>query len=176
MKIETFKPPFPLPILDPLKPTLMAFLGGSIESGTAVEWQAELGRRVLKRSFDAMVSSAISYAPASRKTLLLLNPRRDAWDSSWAQTRENPDFYGQVTWELDAMDMADKIIFYFDPATKSPITLLELGLYAASGKVVVCCPPDFWRAGNVYIVCQRYQIPMVTDLDDLVSCLMEWTR
>ena len=57
---------------------------------------------------------------------------------------------------------------YFDPETKSPITLLELGLYARSGKLVVCCPHGFWRRGNVDIVCDRYGVDQVKLLDTLI--------
>ena len=58
---------------------------------------------------------------------------------------------------------------YFDPKTKSPISLLELGLFAKSGKLVVCCPDGFWKKGNVDIVCQRYKVLKIKDLD----CLKE---
>ena len=53
---------------------------------------------------------------------------------------------------------------YFDPETKSPISLLELGLFANSGKIHVICPEGFWRKGNVDIVCDEYNIPMYKDL------------
>jgi hypothetical protein len=58
---------------------------------------------------------------------------------------------------------------YFAPATKAPITLLELGLAAGSGKLVVCCPEGFWRKGNVEVVCARYDIPLVADLEAMLS-------
>jgi hypothetical protein len=77
----------------------------------------------------------------------------------------NPMFYEQVSWELDMLDKADIIPMYFDPTTKSPITLMELGLHAQNTdwtglpKLIVCCPKGFWRKGNVNILCQRYGIP-----------------
>ena len=58
---------------------------------------------------------------------------------------------------------------YFSPETKSPISLLELGLYATSGKMIVCCPDGFWRKGNVEIVCEKYEIPLYETLDDLLN-------
>jgi hypothetical protein len=67
------------------------------------------------------------------------------------------------------LDSSDIIVMYFDPNTKSPISLLELGLYAASGKLIVCCPEGFWRKGNVDIVCQRYKVPTVETIEDLIS-------
>jgi hypothetical protein len=57
---------------------------------------------------------------------------------------------------------------YFDPNTKSPISLLELGLFAKSGKMIVCCPNGFWRKGNVDIVAQRHGIQCVNTLEELI--------
>lgn len=125
------------------------FLAGSIEMGKATDWQTLLTGML------------------SRKEGFVFNPRRDDWDSSWEQTIENPNFYGQVNWELLGLDIAQVIAFYFDPTTKSPISLMELGLHAASKKCIVCCPDGFWRKGNVEIVCERYGIPLTNTLPDL---------
>ena len=101
----------------------------------------------------------------------ILNPRRDDWDSSWEQNKNNLQFRQQVEWELEAQEKADKIIMYFDPNTKSPISLLELGLFAKSGKLVVVCPEGFWRKGNVDIVCEKYGVKQVKNLEEAVSQL-----
>ena len=127
------------------------FLGGSIEMGKAVNWQQQVADSL--KDFN----------------VLLLNPRRDDWDSSWTQSIDNHQFNQQVTWELDAQDHADLIVYYFDPKTQSPITLMELGLYASSGKVLVCCPEGFWRKGNIEMVCDRYGITLFSTLDQLIS-------
>lgn len=66
-------------------------------------------------------------------------------------------------------DAADIIAVYFDPNTLSPITLLELGLHAASGKLIVCCPDGFWRKGNVRIVCERFNIPLFNDYNSWLA-------
>lgn len=137
----------------PQKPSI--FLGGSIEMGKADDWQAYVGNKM--ENFD----------------IVLWNPRRLAWDSSWKQSIDNPIFKEQVDWELDALEKADMILFHFEPNTKSPITLLELGLFAQSGKCLVHCPTGFWRKGNVDIVCHRHQIPQCTSLDDGVNRLQE---
>lgn len=130
------------------------FLAGSIEMGTAVDWQAEVTRQFAE----------------SGKDILVLNPRRDNWDSSWDQAIDNPVFRQQVDWELNALHAAHYIIFYFAPGTKSPITLLELGLHAGlrPAKLIVCCPEGFWRKGNVDIVCAHYGIRQVATIDDIV--------
>ncbi len=127
------------------------FLAGSIEGDTATNWQ------------DIVIENL------SNKEGVLLNPRRLSWDASWKQEIENPKFKEQVTWELNALEQADRIIMYFDPATKSPISLLELGLFAKSGKLLVCCPEGFWRKGNVDIVCERYKIDQVNNLEELIN-------
>jgi hypothetical protein len=106
-----------------------------------------------------------------RNTLTFLNPRRDDWDFSWEQKESNPQFSKQVNWEMNMLDLCDVIFMYFSPETKSPISLLELGLYANSKKMIVCCPDEFWRKGNVDIVCSRYGIPVYNTLDAAIGRL-----
>jgi len=132
------------------------FLAGSIEMNTAENWQDKVVR-LLKDEED----------------VIIFNPRRDDWDSSWVQSIENSQFREQVEWELRAMEHADKILMYFDPETKSPITLLELGLFANSRKLMVVCPEGFWRKGNVDIVCLRYEIEQVKTIEEAVKNLNE---
>jgi hypothetical protein len=143
-------------ILKPPAPLLLApgersvFLAGSIEMGRAEDWQSAVEKGL------------------AHLDLAILNPRRDEWDASWEQTIGNPQFRGQVEWELEAQERASAIAMYFAPATQAPITLLELGLFARTGKVVVCCPPGYWRRGNVEVVCARYGVPMVDGLEDMI--------
>jgi len=128
------------------------FLGGSIEMGTAEDWQSKLVNELVD------------------KNVVSLNPRRDQWDSSWEQSINNPLFREQVNWELNALEAADLVVFYFDPKTLAPITLLELGLHAHLGqRVIVCCPSGYWRRGNVEIVCDRYNLKFTNTFDDLVQ-------
>lgn len=130
------------------------FLAGSIEMGKAEDWQA-----VIPELFK------------DRDELVFFNPRRDDWDSSWEQKESNPQFSEQVNWELNKLEDSDIIFMYFSPETKSPISLLELGLYAESGKMIVCCPDEFWRKGNVDIVCSRFNIPIYNTLDAAIGRL-----
>lgn len=102
---------------------------------------------------------------------IILNPRRGSWDASWEQRVDNEEFRKQVEWELSALERADAILLYFDPATKSPISLLELGLFARSGKLLVVCPEGFWRKGNVDIVCERYGIRQSATIEDALKNL-----
>lgn len=142
------KPPTPLHLAAGER---SVFLAGSIEMGRAEDWQSA-------------VTQALADLPVT-----VLNPRRDEWDASWEQSIDNPAFRGQVEWELDAQERATVIAMYFAPATQAPVTLLELGLFARSGKAVVCCPPGYWRRGNVQVVCARYGVPLVAGLGELVG-------
>jgi hypothetical protein len=102
--------------------------------------------------------------------IAILNPRRDDFNAKLKQDVTNPQFVEQVTWELDGQDNATAIVMHFDAEGESPITLLELGLYAASGRIAaVHCPVGFWRRGNVEIVCKHHNIPFVDSLDELVE-------
>lgn len=64
--------------------------------------------------------------------------------------------------------MADLIVMYFDPNTKAPITLLELGLFHQKN-LLVLCPEGYWRKGNVDIVCKLHGIRQATDFGDLIN-------
>ena len=134
------------------------FLGGSIEMGKAIDWQAKVSKDLW-----------------SIKDLVLFNPRRDDWDSSWEQSIHNKQFKEQVDWELDAQEYSDIIIYNFCADTMSPITLLELGLFTSSdATVLVCCPEGYWRKGNVDIVCEYYDIEVYENLDDLTKYIKEF--
>jgi hypothetical protein len=58
-----------------------------------------------------------------------------------------------------------------NPATRAPVSLLELGLFARTKRMVVCCPDGYWRKGNVEIVCERYGVDTVQTLDELARCV-----
>jgi hypothetical protein len=150
-----YKPPEKTPVSD----RIGLFLGGSIEMGVAEDWQTILNEEISDFWSD----------------LDVYNPRRDEWDNSWKQDISDPYFKAQVEWELDHIEKSKIVVLYFDPSTKSPISLLELGLLCGSDKrektVLVCCPDGFWRKGNVQIVCDRYGIAMSETFSDLVKAV-----
>ncbi len=133
------------------------FLAGSIEMGKAEDWQQKVITAV--SDFEKVI----------------YNPRRENWDSTWAQTIDNPKFKEQVDWELEGLEESDLIVMNFTPDTMSPISLMEFGLYARSGKMVVYCPEGFWRKGNVDVVCKRYNIPQVEKFEELIT-LIKYTH
>ncbi len=129
------------------------FLAGSIDMGAAIDWQQHL------------------YSQLQDLDILILNPRRLSWDSTWEQCIDNPLFREQVEWELDGLDHATYIAMFLSARSKAPISLLELGLYAASGRLIIACEPGFWRRGNVEVVAARYRIPLLDSLDALAAAL-----
>lgn len=134
------------------------FLGGAIDMGAAENWQ------------ERLTKDLSGYAD---EDLILLNPRRDDWDSTWVQDpTPGTQFYEQVQWELIAQENADGIIYYFTADSKAPITLLELGLFSAYN-IVVHCPKEFYRYGNVKMVCDRYDIPMFETYEELLEYVKE---
>lgn len=137
---------------------LRIFLGGAIDMGTAENWQERLTKDL---------------SGYGDEDLMLLNPRRDDWDSTWVQDlTPGTQFYGQVEWELIAQENADGIVYYFTADSKAPITLLELGLFNEHN-IVVYCPKEFYRYGNVKMVCDRYSIPMAETYEELLAFLKE---
>ncbi|KAJ7619795.1 hypothetical protein DFH06DRAFT_1235054 [Mycena polygramma] len=146
VRAKVFKAPEPVTVQGK-----SIFLAGSIEMGAVEDWQT-------------LLTANLSHLP-----ITIMNPRRAAWDGSWAQDIANPVFKQQVDWELDGQDRADVIALFFHPDTKAPISLLELGLYAASGKMIVCCPEGFYRRGNVQIVCDRFGIELVDTMEQLTE-------
>lgn len=132
------------------------FLAGSIEMGAAVNWQQEAIECLQDR------------------VSIIYNPRRDDWDASWEQDIANPQFNAQVNWELDMIAKADLVAFHFCAGTKSPITLMELGIVSAlkPKQAVVACPEGYWRRGNVEIVCERAGVAFCDTLEQMI----EWVR
>ncbi len=147
------------------------FLAGTIEMGAGEDWQP--------KAIKAL----------SGKVGAIYNPRREDWDSSWKQSISDPVFSEQVNWELDHIErpVSERarhvVYFYFDPDSKSPITLLELGLVCGMSEsadndthIVVCCPPGFWRRGNIEIVCARHKIPLYADFDESMGAVLTILR
>lgn len=126
------------------------FLAGTIDMGGSVDWQEE----------------AASTLQCLGGRYVVFNPRQKEW---------HPEIEGemdyQVNWELEHLEKADIILMNFLPDSKSPITLLELGLYARSGKLLVICPEEFYRYDNVRITCARYGVKMYGSLEEALRTL-----
>ena len=71
------------------------FLGGTIDMGNSEDWQAKVSNEL------------------KNEHVILLNPRRDDWNTAWKPVKEEPEFRKQVEWELNALEQANYIIMYF---------------------------------------------------------------
>jgi hypothetical protein len=145
------------PVNEIEKEGIKIFLAGTIEMGNSADWQQKI-----VTDFQDFYNE---------KEVVVFNPRRFDWDSSWVQSIENKQFSDQVNWELDALETSDFIIMFFDKNSKSPISMLELGLFAESKKILVCCEEGFWRKGNIDIVCKRKGISTFENLEELTAAL-----
>ncbi len=132
------------------------FLAGTIENGNSIDWQSKLIDKV--NEFG-------NYT----KDVSIINPRRKEWDNTIDQSINCPELFQQMSWEKEGLERADYIIFNFLNSSVSPITLLELGLWASSGKCIVVCPVEFWRAGNVEFICNQYKIPLYRTMEELIK-------
>ena len=147
-KAIVYKPPA-RPNID--RPSVILY--GSIEPNPINDWQTNLATSL------------------SDLSIAIINPRCDAWDSTWVEDISDSRFKQQVEWEMDHARIADVIAFYFKPDTLTPITLLELGMYVGTGKAVVCCPEGFYKRGNVQIVCRRYGVELLGSLKELEAAV-----
>lgn len=116
------------------------FLAGTTSRTSGPDWRETL-------------TAAITHLPVS-----IFNPLRTDWDSSWREDITFTPFREQTEWELDMQERADVVVVYFGPGTDAPVSLLEFGLCARSGKTIVACHRDYRKRGNVQIVCQRFGV------------------
>ena len=130
------------------------FLAGAIDQGKAEDWQTKVSQSL------------------SSLNVLVLNPRRDDWDSSWEQSADNPQFVEQVEWEYHAMENADMVVFVFTKDSKAPITFYELGRFGKKD-AVVCAEEGFYRQGNLDVYCRLDNIPIYHNLDEMIEDLKQ---
>lgn len=137
------------------KDDLKIFLAGTIDMGNSEDWQKKMINK-FKRTFKD-------------KNISLFNPRRPAKTGS---TTSSFNLEEQIKWELDHLEEADYIIMYIIGTSKSPISLLELGLFAHYNKVIVICENDYYRYENVRVTCNYYNVPLLTSLNDFYKQLI----
>lgn len=129
------------------------FLAGTIDMGSSVDWQMDMYEK-----FSGMDGRYI-----------LFNPRQEHWDAS----RPGEMDY-QVRWELDHLEESDIIIMYILGSSKSPISLLEMGLHARGGKMYVICEDSYYRYDNVRITCGYYDVPLFGSIDELFEKVLNF--
>lgn len=127
------------------------FLAGTIDNGDSSNWQEEVVKK---------------YEETYDKEIIFFNPRRKDWN----QFPTDLDY--QIKWEQRHLDAADHIVMCLLDNSKSPISLLELGLYAQSKKITVFCNPEFYRYYNVKLTCDKYNIKLLPfSVDEVVLYL-----
>ena len=126
------------------------FLAGTIDMGNSADWQSDLKKWFSERN----------------GRYLLFNPRRNRWNGG-----ADGEMEYQVKWELEHLEKADYIIMNILGTSKSPVSLLEMGLHARSGKLYVACEPEYYRYDNVRITCEYYGVPLYTSLDEMMKSL-----
>ncbi|KAI8951952.1 hypothetical protein F4801DRAFT_260458 [Xylaria longipes] len=138
------------PSEEPVKGIKSVFLAGTTTAVGNIDWRQKL-------------SASLSEYP-----ITVFNPNRPDWDSTWREDITFDPFREQVSWELDKQEKADLVVVYFHPATHAPVSLLEFGLSARiPGKVIAIAPEGYSKRGNVQMVCQRFGIELLDNIDTL---------
>jgi hypothetical protein len=133
-------------------PIAKIFLAGSIEMGKAADWQS------------ATITQLSDYH------IRIFNPRVEKWDAKLKQNVSELAFVKQVTWEQKKLVQSDIVLVHFVGDTLAPISLHELGQLAKAGKkVIVSCPKEFWRLGNIQVTCILDNIPLYELLEDAIN-------
>ena len=125
------------------------FLACTIDNGDSLNWQ--------DKTIIELINLGIN-------NIEIYNPRREHWNPN--PTKEEME--KQIKWEQEHLDKADIIVMVLLDDSKSPISLLELGLYANTKKLIVFCTPNFYRWDNVRLTCEKYNIELVQDLHSLI--------
>lgn len=130
------------------------FVGGGISN--CPDWQREMIARFKDMPDD----------------FVLMNPRRADFDIDDSLASEF-----QIEWEHHHLDNADGVIFWFPFHTLCPITLYELGVYAASGTpIFVGCHPGYARAYDVrkQLSLIRPDVVVHDNFEPLVEQVKSW--
>lgn len=126
------------------------FLAGTIDNGQSIDWQTQL--------IEELKTWENAFHPLRLK---VFNPRRE----HWPKEEEKEEIHRQIQWELHHLELADLIVMNILGNSKSPISLMELGLFAKENKLMVFCPKEFYRYNNVEEVCTKYRIPLYNTND-----------
>lgn len=120
------------------------FLAGTIDDGKSRNWQKEVIEGLSKYDLP---------------NVTIYNPRRDDWNPN--NTQE--DTIAQIEWEQEKLKKATYIFMLLEDKSKSPVSLLELGEFKDSKKIMVFCSPKFYRWTNVSMFCYDFMIPLNQD-------------
>ncbi|MDG1333826.1 MAG: nucleoside 2-deoxyribosyltransferase domain-containing protein [Crocinitomicaceae bacterium] len=132
----------------------------------------------------------ISQIPQDRASVFLAGSMATTRKNNWRQTATrtfqaayhffdptNPrhnnlndeEMRNHIKWELEAMKLSDIIILNFLPDSLSPISLVEIGMYISSNKLVVVCPKEFYKWRYIDTLCNEYNTPIFNQLEDVLN-------
>lgn len=134
------------------------FLVGTIETENSEDWRKKYVEEMKDIANNITDCKNIEENYNSETDVIVIyNPKRNT---------PTEDIDTQINWELDALENVDNIYVNFEKDSKSPISLLELGLFARTEKICVTCPKEFYKYDNVRVVCERYNIPIRNEKKD----------
>lgn len=146
-------------IMAPNRPTLTnnpsIFLAGTTSKTGEPDWR------------ETLTQALAEYA------ITIFNPKRDDWDSTWREDFSDERWAEQVQWELDMQEAADIVVVFFHGVSPAPISLLEFGLCARSGKAIACALDGYSKKGNVEAVCRKYETTFVRTEDELKDAVVQ---
>lgn len=141
--------------VDNSKPKI--FLAGTIDNGESANWQEEV------------IIALETISPE----IQIINPRRESWDKSASQKPDNAELVKQIQFELLHLQTADAVLMWLAPESKSPISLLELGILCGqahgTNRAIVGTTEDFYRYANIVVTTNAFKVPLVGSLNELIS-------
>lgn len=121
------------------------FLAGSMAAKSEINWRQTV--------VDELQESYHFLDPT--------NPNHD--------TLEDLEMRKHIKWELDELKKADYIIMNFLPDSLSPISMVELGMYIATNKLIVVCPKEFYKWRYIDTLCKEYNTPIFNQLEEVLT-------
>lgn len=88
-------------------------------------------------------------------------------------TLNDTEMREHIRWELDALQLSDLVLLNLLPNYKSPVSLIELGVYVQSGKLVVVCPLRFYQRRYIEELCARYNTLIFSDLSRAIEYIKD---
>lgn len=132
------------------------FLAGTIDNGESEDWQKGVYHSLFWMIEPLIITYGQDYVtPPGKYDVVMYSPRR----SDWKEDATVEDIENQIRWEQDKLEKADLIVMVLQDNSKSPISLLELGLYGREGKLICFCTKNFYRYTNVKLTCEKFLIP-----------------
>ena len=142
--------------------TISVFLAGSIEMGQARDWQNEM----IGDEAECSLSSL---------DIAIYSPRRLKFAKLKGEDGFPEAFKEQLDWEHKHLEGSSIISMFFwggwphekEIKRLAPVTMLELGEFCHSGRIIVGCEQTYPKRDNVEYVCKKHGITIVDTLEEL---------